>query len=423
MAFMHIQKLLCGAKYLTSKPNRVVRMTVVLYHCSGESPEEFLPGDWYEKMFPKLTRIARSLEDVDLIDGRLVNVNDKLIIIDDNVEQRMRYFKSLTSVFIGSSLNQMRLKETMVGMQRCGQCTEFDYFSKPSERQPVVVNSLTKISSVLNISAQQRKLVRIMISPQVTQHQIWRGALEEILNGLKVEIDLLNFRCPSKGIKMAQQIISSCLKFLADSTLYSEPDSCSWMRPAPVKIVNPLVSCKWEDVLEMFNDLIKYLKGEKGLENHMTKLEVMKEGLFQIKDVLVDNSIGYREARHHQSLVQKKLSKTLGHSSRCLFTLLLYYLNRRVRDIEVDLCGGFYENEAEKRFCLSMGRILTSKDEKMIQRGVKQLDRALSLFKFVWETAGKKDVLELQGHLWCIDSEERSLAYRGNAFFVHGISI
>ncbi|KAG9147091.1 hypothetical protein Leryth_005329 [Lithospermum erythrorhizon] len=44
-----------------------------------------------------------------------------------------------------------------------------------------------------------------------------------------------------------------------------------------------------------------------------------------------------------------------------------------------------------------MGKILTSTDEKMVQNGVKQLDKALKLFKFVWETAGMKGDLEKIG--------------------------
>ena len=129
------------------------------------------------------------------------------------------------------------------------------------------------------------------------------------------------------------------------------------------------------------------------------------------------------EVSHQESLVQKKLSKTLGHSSKCLFTLLLYYLYGQVRDIEVDLCGRIYSTGGENRFCLYMGKILTTEEDKMVWSGVRQLDRALQLFKFVWESAGMKGVLELQGHLWCVGAEGRMLTYKGNMFFVHGISV
>ena len=121
--------------------------------------------------------------------------------------------------------------------------------------------------------------------------------------------------------------------------------------------------------------------------------------------------------------MQKKLSKTLGHSSRCLFTLLLYYLYGNVKDIEVELCGGVYESGDKDKFCLYIGKILTSDEEKMVWSGVKQLDRALGLFRFVWETAGMKGTLELKGHLWCASAEDRSLTYRGNVFFLCGINM
>jgi len=81
----------------------------------------------------------------------------------------------------------------------------------------------------------------------------------------------------------------------------------------------------------------------------------------------------------------------LGYSFRCLFTLLLYYLYGRVVDIEVDMCGGI--NGSNGRFCLFMGDFFTSDSEKMVGHGVKQLDQALGIFKFVLEMA------EIKGHL------------------------
>ncbi|XP_020205401.1 uncharacterized protein LOC109790626 [Cajanus cajan] len=158
------------------------------------------------------------------------------------------------------------------------------------------------------------------------------------------------------------------------------------------------------------------------LKLHVAKAEVMKEGLLHIRDVLVDNSIGYKEAQHQESLVKKKLSKMLGHSSRCLFTLLLYYLYGRVTNIEVDMCGGVYADGSDDKFCLFMGRILTSDSEKTVGCGVKQ-DRALGIFKFVWEMAGMKGHLDLQGHMWCVGADNKMLRYRGNTYFVHGICL
>ncbi|KAH7524697.1 hypothetical protein FEM48_Zijuj06G0147100 [Ziziphus jujuba var. spinosa] len=363
------------------------------------------------------------LKNVDLNDGKLYDIRDESIITDDHIADKMHTFKSLARVFIGSPSVQKALKNNMAALSAGKNSIAFDCFSKESEREPALVNSLTKVSNFLNISAQQRKLVRAKICLQVTQHRTWTNTLGEILNGLKSDLDYLQRQSPNKGIKMGQQIVSRCLKVLSDSNICNDLDSTSWMRLAPVKAVESYSSQKWEDVLDMFNDLIEYLKSEKELIFHVTKLEVMKEGLCQIKDVLIDKSIGYKEVRHQESLVQKKLSKTLGYSSKCLFTLLSYYLYGHVRDIEIDICGGIYSSGGENRFYLCMGRILTSNEEKMVWSGVRQLDRALGLFKFVWETAGMKAVLDLQGHLWCVGAEGRRLTYKGNTYYLHGINL
>ncbi len=425
MVYKYLQKLVHGAKCLKTKQNGALYVNVMLYHCSEVSHQEPLPCDWYEKEFPKITKLSHLLRNVDWVDGRLVNVRDNSIVFDDQIEQKMQTFKYLARVFIGSPLIQRNIQKNVMALSAAGNanCTPFVCFSEHSEREPMIVNSLTKVSNFLNISAQQRKLVRHTICPQVTEVRIWTGALEEMLNGLKSELDLLTCQCAGKGTKMGQQIVSSCLKFLADTTISFDHDSASWMRLVPAKVVDSSASHKWEDVLEMFNDLIECLRSEKELCFLVGKLEFMKEGLSQIKDVLIDKSIGYKEARHQESLVQKKLSKTLGHSSKCLFTLLLYYLYGQVRDIEVDLCGRIYSTVGENRFCLYMGKILTTEEDKMVWSGVRQLDRALQLFKFVWESAGMKGVLELQGHLWCVGAEGRMLTYKGNMFFVHGISV
>ncbi|KAF2303866.1 hypothetical protein GH714_023970 [Hevea brasiliensis] len=392
----------------------------MLYHCSRESQDEVLPFEWYKKAFPTITKLTHQLKNVDLIDGKLVNINDDSIVIDDRIADKMHTLKSLVSMFIGSPWVQQNLKENVEAISANTKFKPVVSFSKLREREPMIVNSLTKISNFLSVSAQQRKLVRSAICPQVTQHRIWTGALEEILNGLKSEMDSLYYEYSGKGSNMGQQIISSCLKFLAHTGI-SDHECTSWMQLGSHNSVNSQSSGTWEEVLEMFNDLIRCLESEKGLLYHAAKLEVMKEGFSQIKDVLVDKAIGYKEARHQESLVQKKLSKTLGYSSRCLFALLLYYLYGHVRDIEVDLCGGIYGGEGGARFCLCMGRILTSDEEKMVKSGLKQLDRALGLFKFIWETAGMQGVLELQGHLWCVGAKDRILTHRGTLFFVHGI--
>ncbi|KAJ7951654.1 Exosome complex exonuclease [Quillaja saponaria] len=397
-----LQELLYSGKRFKTKKNGAVYLNSMLYHCSEDPHQDILPSEWYGKAFLKITKLTHLLKDLDLINGRLVDIRNDSIISDDRIEHKMNTFKSLVRVFIGSPSMQQTLKKNILAFSSLEglKCGSFAPFGEPREREPMLVDSLTKVSNFLNISAQQRKVVRLTLCPQVTEHRIWTSALEKVLNGLKFDLDS-PVRCPSKGNKMGQQIIYGCLKFLNGNSNSCDIDSTSWMKLAPRKAVSSSDSGKWEDVLDMFTDLIECLRSETGLQLHVTKLEVMKEGLAQIKNVLLDNSIGYKEARHQENLVQKKLSKTLGHSSRCLFTLLLYYLYEITTDIEVDMRGGIYAIGGDNRFCLSMGRILTSSDDKMVLGGAKQLDRVLGIFKLVWETAEMKGLLELQGHLWC----------------------
>lgn len=63
-------------------------------------------------------------------------------------------------------------------------------------------------------------------------------------------------------------------------------------------------------------------------------------------------------------------------------------------------------------FSLSMGRVLTSGDERMLGRGIKQLDRALGLFEFVWETGGVL-TFNFKDICGCLGAKERNITYRG----------
>ncbi|KAI9079245.1 hypothetical protein K1719_038850 [Acacia pycnantha] len=416
---LRFHKLLCNGTHVRTKKSGAMNLNSMLYHSLKESfsSQDVLPLKWYENSLPRISQLTHLLKNVDAINGKLVDVTSNSTIVDDKIQHEMGTFKSLVRAFIGSPSSQQRVNLAQKTSQ-----DSISPFSNVSAREPMVVDSLTKISNFLNVTAQQRKSVRLTLCPQVTQHRVWTGALQEILNGMKVDLDLLAARGSNKSTLMGEQIVHNCLKFLTETAASSDPDTASWMKLTPSKTLDPCNPHKWEDILEMVNDLIECFRSETMLKLHVTKLEVMKEGLSQIKDVILDKSIGYKEARHQESLVQKKLTKTLGHPSRCLFTLLLYYLYRRVSDIEVDIRGGVYENGSKDRFCLSMGRILTSDDEKMIGRGVKQLDQALGVFKFVWDTAKMKGNLDLEGHIWCVGAEDRILRYRGNRYFVHGIS-
>nr|XP_043613932.1 uncharacterized protein LOC122585883 [Erigeron canadensis]XP_043613933.1 uncharacterized protein LOC122585883 [Erigeron canadensis] len=397
------------------KVTSFIHIDTILNNSLSEAQLDPQSSDWCERAFPKLIKLTHLLKGLDLISGRLISVNDKRVLNDEFLMQCMHDFKSISTAFIGYHCLQDAVSTT-------GIITPSLCVNKPIYKEPFSMNSLKKVCDILVVSAQQRKLVRLAVCPQVTQYQIWTGALMEILNQLKYEMSVNDYARSTKGDNMAQQIVVNCLRFLDDFESY-DPDATSWMRIAPKKGAESPPSAKWADLLEMFDDLITCLKNDHKFHFYLIKLEIMKEGLAQIKDVLVDKNIGYKDARHQQSLVQKKLTKSLGHSSRCLFTLLSYYLYGTIQDIEFDICCWFSEDIGGNKFYVCVGKILTSDGDKMIRRAVKQLYRAIGVIKFVYEIAEMKEVLELQGHIWCIGSESRSIAYRGHKFFIHEISL
>lgn len=426
MARKYVHSFLSGTEHLTSRQNKGMLAKVVYYHSRGEesseAEEEILPSEWCEMAFLKMKKWSCSLKEVDLICGRLVDINDHSRVFDDKLEKKLHTFKSIARVFIGHPVTEETMKKNMMASFGDTRWTECRYFSKKHEREALIVSSLTKVSDILSVSAQERKVVRHKICPQVTQHKIWTGALIEILNGLKSEIEVLIHRRPSKEIRLGHQIAIGYLQFLESATSY-DPETSSWMRLTPTKGADSPDSQKWEDALEMSIDLINCLSDEGELSLQVSKLEAMKEGLYQIRDVLVDKNIGYKERRYQEHLVQKKLTKSLGHPSKCLFMLLLYYLYGSVKDVEIEVRGGVHAVGGGSKLCLYMGKILTVDEEKVVWNGVKQLDRALGLFKLVWEAAGIKGDLVLQGHLWCVGARNRSLSYRGNTYLIHEISI
>ncbi|XP_075101899.1 uncharacterized protein LOC142177324 [Nicotiana tabacum] len=178
----------------------------------------------------------------------------------------MSTFKSAARTFVGCPSMQEMMKKNVMETLADSQYDQPVYFSKAGEMESITIDSLTKKSNFLNVSAQQKKLVR----------------------------------CPSKEIKMAQQMVVTCQKFLESAASY-DPESTSWMCLARAKGAESPTSNKWEDVLEMFLDLINCLSEETKLTLEVKKLEVMKEGLYQIRDVLIDKSIGYKETRHQES--------------------------------------------------------------------------------------------------------------------------
>lgn len=419
MAYWHAVRKFYGEEPIKGKMN--VLFNAMLYHTVEETSGALLPAIWHENVFAKMLKLSHSLKDYDEFDGRIVNIKDNSTVVNDLVELKMHKFKSLVRAFIGSPAIQQKLKRSSMASSLGSSFASSACFSQSSERQPIIIHSLAQVSDLLKISAQQRKLVRKTVCTQVTQQKIWTGAIMEILNSLKADLDYFTHQCPSISTSLGQQIVSVCLRFLDETDTNSDAECSSWMRLKPTKSLEAPDLRKWEDVLEMFNDLIKCLSKEKGLMLHVRRLEEMKEGLLQIRDVLVDRNIGYRDSQHQDILLQKNLSKAFGHSSPCLFTLLYYYLYGRIGTVTVDVCGGICGPTGGSKISIYMGRILTSEQEHILWNGVKQLDRVLGLFKFVWEIAGMKGNLELQGHLWCMEAEDRTLAYRGNSFVLHGI--
>jgi hypothetical protein len=316
-----------------------------------------------------------------------------------------------------------------------------------AELRATSLRSLTRVCDVLGVSAQRRKAVRLTVCPQVTQHHVWRGALEEVLRDLQADVSSLDR--PSPATQMAEQIASACARFLSttgDASPSSSPPS--WMRPAPFKKPTgppPPPARKWQEVLDMFADLARNLEDgdDPRLAAHARKVEAMKEGLYQIRDVVIERDVEFKEARRQDCLVQYRLSKSLGHSSRCLYTLLLVYLYGTIGDIDVHVGKCIY-GKGGRNVAVHAAKFLTDGDELAVRTGIKQLSRALGIFRFVWEAAGSdsdgagdngkevavkkkngedtKGLLELQGHLWGF-GVEKELTYRGIVFNVHKIQI
>jgi hypothetical protein len=372
---------------------------------SREEPEKenFIPSPkWHGAAYAKLIKLSHILQNVEQSNGRLINTANSSIITDPEVVSHMNTFNSIAKAFISYQ--------------------QIPCLGKTNHLKSITLNSLKIVAELLSITAQQRKSVRITILPQVTQHHILRGALSEVLKDVKLDIDSL--KCQSTSLSMAEQIVVTCIGFLSDTADATSSGSPSWVKLAPVKKVEKEeVRHKWEEVVEMFVDLMKCLSREHALSYHLTKLEAMNEGLKQVRDIVIERDVSHREARQQECSIQWKLTKNLGHSSKCLFTLLLYYLYGYVRDIEVDVCGGLRRNGNKVRFCV--GKVLTSDDEEMVLNGVRQLSRALGVLKFVWESSGatSEGELELHGHLWFFSAEEKVIKHRGYDIHLHAIKL
>ncbi|KAM1089368.1 hypothetical protein ACFX19_017353 [Malus domestica] len=119
-----------------AKRNRALHLNAMLYHCSEEFREETLPPEWNQMAFPKLTKLTQLLKNVDLIDGRLVNIDGGSITIDDRVAHKMLSFKSLARIFIGAPLVQKALQNNVAALSGGRICNPYVCFGTPSEREP-----------------------------------------------------------------------------------------------------------------------------------------------------------------------------------------------------------------------------------------------------------------------------------------------
>lgn len=373
---------------------------------------------WFHAAYARLLRHAGSLRGVDHADGLPRHAATGFPVACPHTAARATHFDALAAEFVAATAASTR-------------------GHPPPKLKATSLSSLTCVCDLLCVSAQRRKSVRLTVCPQVTQHHVWRGALEAVIWDLQADMASLDLDTLSPASPMAEQIASACARFLSDTATSSSP---SWMRPTPFKKPGePLPPAKkWQEVLEMFTDLARSLETADRLAGHAQKVEAMKEGLYQIRDIIIERDIAFKEARRQDCLVQRKLSKSLGHSSRCLYTLLLFYLYGTVQDMELHV-GKCVSCKGGKSFAVHAAKFLTDDDEFAVRSCVKQLSRALNVIRFVWEAAhtdcgasddnGKdvvkkksedaKGLLDLQGHLWGFGVEETTVIYRGDVFYVH----
>ncbi|KAL6890206.1 hypothetical protein ACP4OV_008969 [Aristida adscensionis] len=391
------------------------------------------PPPWYRAAYARLLRHAASLRGVDRAAGLPRRAATGSLVACPRAAARAAHFDALAREFV-----------TAAAAAAASSHGQHQHHPPPLKLKETSLSSLTRVCDVLGVSAQRRKCVRLTVCPQVTQHHVWRGALEELLADLQADIASLDH--PSPATQMAEQIASACARFLSDTADEATSSSPSWTRPTPFKkpAAPPPPAKTWQEVLDMFTNLGKSLEADPRLAGHAHKVEAMKEGLHQIRDIVVERDISFKEARRHDCLVQRKLSRSLGHSSRCLYTLLLFYLYGTVRDMEVHV-GKRLSGKDGRDVTVHAAAFLTDGDELAVRSAIKQLSRALGIFRFVWEAAntecdaandnGKdvsvkkksaedaEGVLELQGHLWGFGVEEKSVTYRGHVFHVHQIQL
>ncbi|XP_039786798.1 uncharacterized protein LOC120652913 isoform X2 [Panicum virgatum] len=298
---------------------------------------------WFRATYARLLRHAGSLNGVDHEGGLPRHAATGSLVACPHTAARAAHFDALAGEFVAAAAAASR-------------------GHPPPKMKETSLSSLTRVCDVLGVSAQRRKSVRLTVCPQVTQHHVWRGALEAVLGDLQA--DMASLDGPSLATQMAEQIASACTRFLSDTADAAASSTPSWMRPTPFKkpAEPPPPAKKWQEVLDMFADLARSLETDDRLAGHAQKVEAMKEGLYQIRDVVIERDIAFKEARRQDCLVQRKLSKSLGHSSRCLYTLLLFYLCGTVRDIEVHV-GRCVSDQGGRDVAVHAAKFITGGDE------------------------------------------------------------
>jgi hypothetical protein len=378
------------------------------YHRKKQMKEDTQLSKQEESSSSTLGSLGKGLKNIDLIDGRLAKVADNSIVYDVRIRHEMQEFKHRAQNFISSRLSM----QDSWALNNSG---KHALHLEPGERVSITFDSLKAVSDYVGLSVQQRRLVKKAITPQVIQYDNWRKSLEVLVRQLKTDLEAIDK--PSKEVQVGKEATARCTQLLRESLYLSETPS--WVKLTSDKKVH-VPSSKWGDVLELFEIISNVLRGVENLDFYVTALNGMKEGLCLTKYLWLDNDISLQQMHHRQSLIKHKFSQKLGHTSNCLFTLLVFYLFQSVGTIKVDIAGKLYDG-GDNNLYICMGEIVTSADRKMLWRAIKHLDKALSLVKFIYETADMRKKLKLEGHIWTLGTQENMLEYRGNPFFIHGI--
>ncbi|GLJ34500.1 hypothetical protein SUGI_0693810 [Cryptomeria japonica] len=377
------------------------------YHQKGRE-EDLQLSEQIKCIRSTLGSMGERLKYFYLTDGRLAKLDDNSFVFNISAKKEMQEFKLLAKKFIGCRLqvyDPWKLKSS--GSLHLP-------FSTPSERDSETFDSLKVVCQYLGLSVPQRRSARKIISPQVIQYDMLRGALEELVRNLDVDLGAIDK--PSNKVLAAKEASARSVQLLSQNL--STTGSASWAKLSSYKNFHSPKS-KWGDVLESFEVILDALKDVDSLKFYVITIEGMKEGLGHIKNVQLDNNLDFKKIHHRKSYVEHKLVYNLGYTSKCLFTLLVFYLFQSIRSITVDMAGGLYGATEEIPY-VSIGEIITSADRKMLWIAVKHLDKALGLIRFISEIIGTKN-LKLEGHIWALGAQETTIDYRGNSIFVHAI--